>query len=101
MRYRFNPFPRHAAGSTIPLRYRATAFWVVIALLCLPTGWVVAGAIDKTVLGTPASSLPSLASVAVLVNIVLSGSSDFGDYIHGENETLFLAGQNPRSGTAD
>lgn len=100
MRYRFNPFARHATGTAIPLRYRVAAFWVVIALLCLPTGWVVASVVDKTVLGAAGSMLVA-ASVVVLINVVLSGDTDLGDYVHGENETLFLAGQHPRSRTSD
>lgn len=97
MRYRLNPIPHRATGASAPLRHRLAAFWVVIALLSLPTGFVVAGAIDEAGLAGIPLTLISPASVVVLVNIAASGNLDLGDYAHGQNETLFLAGQKPDS----
>jgi len=73
----------------------------VITLLYLPTGWVLAGAIDDAGLGLASVVLSSSASVVLLVDIVTSGDIDLGDYAYGRDEMLFLAGQAPRAGAAN
>lgn len=103
MRYRLNPVPHRAANSLTPLRHRLAAFWVVIALLSLPTGFVVADAIDEAGLAGLAGAsiaLTNPASVVVLINIAANSNADLGNYALGQNETLFLAGQEPPARTA-
>lgn len=100
MRYRLNPVPHRAANSATPLRHRLAAFWVVIALLSLPTGFVVADAIDEVGLAGASVALVSPASVVVLINIAANGNVDLGNYALGQNETLFLAGQESPARTA-
>lgn len=96
MRFRLNPLPRRSADAA-PLRHRLAVFWIVIALLCLPPGLVVAGAIDDVGLSTASVALTSPASVVLLVIIAAHGSLDLGDYARGQDEMLFLAGQEPRA----
>lgn len=93
MRFRLNPIPQRVANAEAPLRHRLAAFWVVIVLLCLPSGVLVASVINEVGAGATSVAFKSLASAAVLVNIVAGGDLYLGDYAHGENETLFLAGQ--------
>lgn len=73
--------------------YRLAALWAALALLLLPTGIVLAGGIGEAgMFGFPIA-LVSPVSVVLLVNIATNDHGDLGDYVLGENETLFLAGQ--------
>lgn len=93
MRIRLNPIPRHSYRAVRPLRHRLATLWVVIVLLCLPTSFVVAGAINEVGLGGAWVALTRPASLLALLDIIASGDIEFGNYAGGQNETLYLAGQ--------
>lgn len=90
MRDCLNPIPLRSADA---LRHRLAVFWIVIALLCLPTGWVLAGAIDDGGPGMASVTLSRVASIVLLADIVMGDHLDLGDYADGQSERLFLAGQ--------